>query len=265
MRKLSLLGLSPLFLLVGCNQPQMPQDATVDPATSGIITFTLKPAIPAQDLNGQALPTPTNVRVLISNASTGFKLIKDVAVGAGTSTIEARVPAKTGYKLEAFSYLTKTESDKRILKDGFVNNINVTQNETTTVGLSLQPLNMQLSIPSEIISGEQFKITLANRPTSISGEVQVRLSMTNFTQDYNFIGSALATAFRNEITTNAPSSETAGALYIQSRAYVDGRFLQAGDIVNTFAYYTPSVDFGESPITTALNLPAGSISIGITY
>ena len=37
---------------------------------------------PDKGLNGQALPTPINVRVLVTNADTGFKLIVDVAVGA---------------------------------------------------------------------------------------------------------------------------------------------------------------------------------------
>lgn len=264
MKRLSLSALGSALLLASCNQTQLPQTTVVDPATSGVITFTLKPATPEKGLNGQALPTPSNVRVLITNADTGFKLIKDVAVGTGTSTVQARVPARGGYKLEAFSYLTKTASDKRILKEGTTNNINVVQGQTTNVNLTLQALNMQLSAPANVVSGEQFKVNLINRPSSIQGEVQLRLGKTPFSQDSSFVGSAYIIS-GNEMTTNAPTSDTSGSLYLQTRSYIDARFLQEGDFVNIFVYYTPSVDFGETPKTTNLTLPAGDISVGITY
>ena len=264
MKRLSISALGAALLLASCNQTQLPQTTVVDPATSGVITFTLKPATPEKGLNGQALPTPSNVRVLITNADTGFKLIKDVAVGTGTSTVQARVPARGGYKLEAFSYLTKTTSDKRILKEGTTSNINVVQGQTTNVNLTLQALNMQLSVPASVVSGEQFKITLTNKPSSIFSSVYFRLSKSAFTQDGDFSFSGPYTN-TNEVTVNAPSSDSAGALYIQTRAFIAERFVESGENFISFNYYSPSVDFGETPKTTNLTLPAGDISVGITY
>jgi len=266
MKRISFLALGSALLLASCNQTSLPQTTVVDPTTSGLITFTLKPATPEKGLNGQALPTPTNVRVLVTNADTGFKLIKDVAVGAGASTVQARVPARGGYKLEAFSYLTKSVYDKRILKDGSIVNINVVQGQTTNVNLSLQALSMQLSAPASVVSGEQFKVAITNKPALIFNDiVYLRLSKTAFVQDSDFNISTAPYTVGNEITVNALSSDSSGTLYIQTRSFLAERFVESGESYVSFNYYSPSVDFGDALKTTDMVLPAGDISVGITY
>ena len=157
------MALGSALLLGSCSQSQAPAPVAVDPATSGVITFTLKPAPVAQGLNGQALPTPTNVRVLVSNPTTGFKVIKDVAIGTSSTTVEARVPAREGYVVEALSYLAKSQYESEYLKLSSVNNINVTVGQTSTVNLTLQPLQITLGLPAEVIAGDKFKVSLNNK------------------------------------------------------------------------------------------------------
>lgn len=265
MKRSALMALGTALLLASCNQAPVPTEVTVDPTTSGVITFTLKPALPAQGLSGQALPTPTNVRVLVTNPATGFKVIKDVAVAATSTTVEARVPAREGYVVEAFSYLTKSQWDKRILKTGGVDNINVTTGQTSTVNVTLQPLQMTISLPTEVVAGNKFKATLTNKSSFLNLITYFRTSKDAFTRDDNFDISTAPYTSTSDVEMNAPDSDAEGKLYVQTRSFIHERFAMNGESIVMFNYYSPSVDLGDAPATTVLKLPEGGIGIGIGY
>ncbi|MGM9320871.1 hypothetical protein [Deinococcus aquaticus] len=265
MKRFTLMALGSALLLGSCNQAQVPTEVTVDPATSGVITFTLKPALPVQGLSGQALPTPSNVRVLVTNPATGFKVIKDVAVAATSTTVEARVPARDGYLVEAFSYLTKTQWDKRILKTGSVNNISVTTGQTSTVNVTLQPLQLTIGLPTEVVAGDKFKATLTNKSSFLDLITYFRISKNAFTRDDDFSISTAPYTSTSEVEMNAPASDAEGNLHVQTRSFIHERFAMNGESIVIFNYYSPSVDLGDAPASTVLKLPEGGIGIGIGY
>ncbi|WP_158679831.1 hypothetical protein [Deinococcus sp. NW-56] len=264
MKRLTFAALGSALLLASCNQAQTQPPVTVDPATSGVITFTLKPAAAPQGLSGQALPTPTNVRVLVSNPTTGFKVIKDVAVGTGSATVEARVPARDGYKVEAFSYLIKSQYDKRVLKDGLAGNITVAAGQTTQINMTLQPIVMSIKIPTTVTAGEKFTATY-DQPRSLHPQVYFRLSAKPFIKDEVVDMSLSGGSYKSSFEMNAPASETNATMYIQAMRWIDERFVQPGESYTNFLYYAPSVDNGDAPVTATLTVPEGGIGIGIGY
>jgi hypothetical protein len=267
MKRITLMVLTSALALASCNQTQTPVAVVTDPANSGatgVITFTLKPAADTQSISGQALPTPTNVRVLFTNAATGFKLVKDVTVGTGVSTVEARVPAREGYKVEAFSYLLKNQYDKRVLKDGLSDNVAVAAGTTTQISMTLQPIVMEINIPSAVVAGAKFTATY-DQPRALHPQVYFAVSAKPFTQDSITDLSLSGGSYKTSYEMNAPASDTTGNMYVQAFRWIDERFMQSGDNFVSFYFYSPSVEHGDAPLTAILNVPEGGIGVGISY
>lgn len=270
MKKITALTALTSILLSSCGGPAAPTPApapsTPDTNATGTITFTLRPAAAAQGMQGQALPTPTNIRVLISHAN-GFKFLKDIPVTQTTTTVEAKVPVNTGYKLEAFSYVSKSNYFKSILKEGVVSGINVTAGQVTPVNLILEPITMSLSLPAEVVSGDPFTLNITRDNTVLGPFTSVRVAATPAASDEEVYTKSthISAVGPTSAILNAPTVDVAGTMYVNSVTFVDARFVNSTENYVSFKYFTPSVDFGDAPKTAVLKLPEGGIGIGITY
>jgi len=232
---------------------------------TGAITFSLKrnpTDLVAKTVGSSTLPTPTNIRVIVSNTDTGFKAIQDVAVSSITS-VTIPVPVGTGYTVDAISYVLG--NGKQILKYNNASGISVSTNVNTPVNIILQPISVSITPPNTVVAGNSFNLSFT-KPSELFG-----FNCLNWGDSLITTASIQPTGanmvYGNQVSLNAPTETASGNLYFQMVFFINSNFLNSnelGDMYNWYFYY-PNPTYGDTPVSMPYTLPGGGISLGITY
>lgn len=162
-------------------------------------------------MTSAALPDPTNIRVAVTNPTTGFRSVQDAVVGT-TQVINFPVPATTGYVVEAISY-KPGRYDNLMLKYGKKVDISVESGKIAEVNLTLQRPNVSVTIPSSVTTGSKFQIQIANVPEYFrSGNM--RAIVSNQPTSSASLGEQFYSR-DGKIDLNAPNEVGSGRMYVQ--------------------------------------------------
>lgn len=260
-------------LLTGC----VGSSSLVDKATTGSIVFHLTKGEEQPISALSTSPEPTHIRVRISHAN-GYRVIRDIPVPQ-SEAVEITVPATTGYRIDAVSYMKNWEkynsvSDYNLLlKHDTKLGINVNPGSTTMVQLILEPFAPTVSLPTEVIANESFPITISNVPDVLSRQVYFKIDTDPFTSNSAMVslGSSLPLRDLSNLkrsgtnNINAPDSNSEGFMYFNSFFYLDDTMAFAEEHNWLFALWVNNINLGEPQISVPLKLPEGGIGIGIVY
>lgn len=204
----------------------------------------------------------TNIRVRVSNPTTGFNVVKDVPVSAA-GAISVQVPATTGYAVEAISYYVESYSGY-YLKEGAQQGIDVAPNTVKDVNLTLQRPNIRLEVPASVVSGAAFTATLSGVTSNFSF---CYLQVTNTAKTKTEYFNTAVYGSNGQYTLNAPEYGVSGTMYAYTNCTVSlsDKWKTSDSSVSFLSNLTPNVDLGETPATATLTAPAGGIKIGIGY
>lgn len=276
MRILFLILIASSFLLIGCDTSvDTPLGPTEDLEDGGVaITFRSSAASKASDY-----PEATNVRMVVRRFD-GNRLanntLTDVQVPTDT-TVVIRVPANTGYQLDAFSYIDSTRNLNPILKMGQVQGLTVRPGEVTSASLILQPPVPTFVIPDTVMHGESFDVSVAVdgffiRPSSnIDNDISAYLAVDSTYMNHfsRFITSYYASNRRDPETlpwSPVSVSEFYGktAYYRVSALLAAEEFYRSGEDRYSFVWNYPN-PFAPDTISTYVAAPDGGIGVEVIY
>ena len=263
-----------LALLLACSGGAGTKASVDAPAALGSIVLTLHPAEPSsQAAQGVATPSynpppATDIRFIVSNASTGFNSIQDIVI-AGTASVNIPVPAANGYTLDAISSAAGFNYAHYILKFAEVTGINIVANTNTQVAMVLQPLSASITTPSTVSEGDPFSITFtAPRPLQLFGYMNTATApFDGITVGYNnpptFNSGTLSL---NALTPrDASGNPIAGKMYFQAVYYINPAFTTGGNEWQQWAWVYPDPGRGDAPVTCNLTVPTGGLGVDVTY
>lgn len=260
MKQILLLG-GLLLALTACGSTT-PDDQASELGTLSLTLYKLGPSnLSTQDIFSEKT---TNVRVRVSNQSTGFNVVRDVAVNA-TGSVNIQVPATSGYLVEAISYRSGTTL--AYYKEGAKSNITAVANATTRVDLQLVRPNFKVVIPSSVVSGQPFKLTVSGVPAGFRLCQIAATNMPRTLNQYN-INSPSISGGNGEITINAPEANSNGKMYVYVVCFRDLSSSSPWNIPNTISFvdaFLPDIDVGEAQLTANLTASPTIIDIGIGY
>jgi len=280
--RMLLLGSVVLFGVQGCgdgNIAVVSQDVDIDAPMAkdaGAITIALKPN--TQDLTAKAvalltLPTPTNIRLLVSHATTGFSAVQDVTVPM-TSSVTIPVPVANGYTLEIISYAKTAGTNSfdgynNLLKYNIANDINVTANTNTSVDMTLLPLSVSIGTPNTVEAGGALHIT-GNIPSPLQNFNYLQISTSPFTnRSFNSYFWPSTTPYSGSpiYDINAPTASSPGTLYFQGIYFMNSRFLTSSDTYSIYRwlFIYPNHANGDAQVSTPFTIPTGGITLGVNY
>lgn len=240
------------------------------------ITIALTPAAhnAAKEVSLQTLPSPTNIRFLVSNSTTGFSAVQDVTVPMTTS-LTIPVPVAIGYTLEVLSYAKMTGTNSangynNLLKYNIVDDIAVAANANTSVNITLQPIAVSITPPSTVEAGGALHVSV-DIPSPLHQFNYLQVSTTPFTNTtfYAYFWPSPATPYSGSGTynINAPTSTTAGDLYFQGVYFINPKFIASTDTTSVYQwlFIYPNANNGDSQMSTPLTIPTGGITLGVNY
>lgn len=255
----------------GGNQSQVVPINTKVSKELGAITISLQQnpiGSSAKMVGLQTLPTPTNIRFLITNAATGFLATQDVEV-LNTTSVTIPVPVASGYTVEAVSYLLGSRFNN-LLKYNMTNNIDVSPNANTSVNITLQPIVISsITTPSSIVAGDAFAVSF-NIPSLFESSI-VQFSTSQFTAlplpigtNWPYTG-ILKYSSDGYFNFNAPTATVPGTLYFQCLATINSKFKTTTDGNGSWIFIYPNINNGDEQISIPLTIPNGGISLGVVY
>ena len=268
-----LLAAAAITLLMACsgNSGNKQSDA---PTALGSILLTLHPAetsalvAPGVATPGYNPPAATDIRFIVSNATTGFNSIQDIVI-AGTTSVNIPVPAASGYTLDAISSASGFNYTHYILKFAEATGITIVANTNTQVAMVLQPPAGSITVPTSVSDGDPFSITFtAPRPLQLFGYMNT--STTPFegvTVGYNnpptFNTGSLSL---NALTPrDASGNPIAGKMYFQAVYYINPAFTTGGNEWQQWAWVYPDPFRGDAPVSCNLTVPTGGLGVDVTY
>lgn len=276
MRILFLLLVASSLLLIGCDKSvDTPLGPTEDLEEGGVaVTFR---SSSAKKLSG--LPEPTNVRLVVRRFDSNqlaFNTLSDVQVPTDTTVI-IRVPANTGYQLDAFSYIDSTRSLNPILKMGQVQGLTVRPGEVTEASLILKPPVPTFVIPDTVMHGESFDVSVAVdgfyiRPR-VTGNFDVGAYLSvdsTYVNDFSRSLSPDHAINYGESTTLSWSTVSVSGFfgrpaYLQIRAYLNAEeFYRSSESMYSFVWNYPN-PFAPDTISTYVAAPDGGIGVEVIY
>ena len=268
-----LLAAAAITLLMACsgNSGNKQSDA---PTALGSILLTLHPAetsapvAPGVATPGYNPPAATDIRFIVSNATTGFNSIQDIVI-AGTTSVNIPVPAASGYTLDAISSASGFNYTHYILKFAEVTGITIVANTNTQVAMVLQPPAGSITVPSTVSEGDPFSITFtAPRPLQMFGYMNTSTApFEGITVGYNnppsFNTGSLSL---NALTPrDASGNPIAGKMYFQAVYYINPTFTTGGNEWQQWAWVYPDPFRGDAPVTCNLTVPTGGLGVDVTY
>ena len=276
MRILFLLLVASSLLLIGCDKSvDTPLGPTEDLEEGGVaVTFR---SSSAKKLSG--LPEPTNVRLVVRRFDSNqlaFNTLSDVQVPTDTTVI-IRVPANTGYQLDAFSYIDSTRSLNPILKMGQVQGLTVRPGEVTEASLILKPPVPTFVIPDSVMHGESFDVSVSVdgfyiRPRiNLHSDVIAYLAvdstyMNQFSRFSTSVGTSNLFESTALIWSPVSVSEFYGrpAFFQLSASLSATEFYRPGEAQYSFVWSYPN-PFSEEVISTYVRAPDGGIGVEVIY
>ncbi len=263
-----------LALLLACSGGAGSKTSAEAPAAFGSIVLNLHSAEASIQEGGAGvlptsnLPPATNIRFIVSNASTGFNSIQDIAI-AGTATVNIPVPAANGYVLAAISSVEGFNYVHYMLKFAEVTGINIIANTNTPVTMVLQPLSASITTPATVSEGDPFSISLtAPRPMQFFGYMNTSTTpFLGITVGYNNPPTfSSGTLTLNALTPrDANGTAIAGTMYFQAVYYINPAFTTGGNEWQQWAYVYPDPGRGDAPVTCHLTVPTGGLGVDVTY
>lgn len=217
--------------------------------------------VSAQGLKSQDIfsDKTTNIRLRVSNPTTGFNMVKDVPV-SDSAAISVPVPATSGYVVEAISYY-KADYSNYYLKQGAQEGIVVQPSTTTNVNLVLARPAIKVQLPASVVAGQAFKLTLSGLPSNFSFcRLQVTNTQRTKNESIDYAGYGNGT-----YTLNAPAYADGGTMYAYAECKTEEWHSANGPLLSSIYAVYPDLNFGETPPTAALTLPGSGINIGIGY
>jgi hypothetical protein len=245
-----------------------------------MINFTQAPTQVKASKAGSTLPAATNARVVIRRFDTDttydtdgnpvqtiglvYKKIQDFVVPGSISPIP--VPAANGYQVDIISYRTSSlsGSHKSMLKYGTTGpTVNVVSGSTSSVSLSVSPIDAGLTVPTTIPSGSAYTVSV-NAGPPLRNEKNLRVTSSVISDLFSYGTSTAVTSF----------DRTAPALNITDPAqnmYFQGLFFLNDDLLDPateswqdWRYYEPNPAEFSDPQLTATVTPPGGITINVT-
>ncbi len=270
----SLLTGACLSLLMACSGGAGSKASVDAPAALGSIVLTLHSAeasaqvSPGGAIPGYNPPPATDIRFIVSNASTGFNSIQDIVI-AGTSSVNIPVPAASGYTLDAISSASGFNYTHYILKFAEVTGINIVANTNTQVAMVLQSPTGSITTPTTVSEGDPFSISFtAPRPLQMFGYMNTSTTpFEGITVGYNnpptFNTGSLSL---NALTPrDASGNPIAGKMYFQAVYYINPAFTTGGNEWQQWAWVYPDPFRGDAPVTCNLTVPTGGLGVDVTY
>jgi len=224
--------------------------------------------------NPATLSNPSNVRIIIRNfitmqtvddlgdpvteTITSYSKILDISTSASTSI---PVAPGNGYKVELISF--KAFSDHNTMyKYGVINGVNIVSGTTTSVSVTLAPIDVNLQVlPNSIPSGSIANVIAATGYPLRTDKQYVRYQNTAISNVFS------TTTGTTSFSFTAPSllqSDPPQTLYFQGLFLLDPHLLNAGESTTLFRYYEPNPSELLDSQLTGTVLPPGSVGITIT-
>lgn len=254
-----ILGLALLLTSCATSTPNATMPTPDKPSATGTITLQLMKA----GMQSAALPDPTNIRIAVTNPTTGFRAVQDAAVGS-TQAVNIPVPATAGYVVEAISYKPGQYANRYLmLKYGKKTEITVEPGKISQVSLELQRPNVTVSMPQSVTTGEAFKIQVGNIPEYFeAGRMRANISnqpTSSSTNGPDFYSS------EGIVAVNAPTEVGSGRMYVQVFAYVSSSRFCINCGSELFRFDTHDSNLGDTPLSAELKLPGSGIGVTIYY
>jgi hypothetical protein len=264
-----------LSLVIGCSGAGSKTEATpIPPHADGGITIALHAAegsIHESLVVEQTVantPPATDIRFVVSNATSGFHTVQDVVI-AGTTSVNIPVPAANGYVLTAISSASGFTFTHYILKVGEVTGINIVANANTAVSMVLQPLVASITVPLTAGGGDPINVSLT-APKGVGFNGFMNTSTAPFLGNnvgYNnppmFSSGSMS---MNALTArNAQGVAIEGEMYFQAIYYLSPAYSTGGDEWSKWGFVYPDPFKGDANVSTHLKIPTGGLGVDVTY
>ena len=167
---LPLLGIV-LALLVSCANPAASNTATIG---MGSIRVMLPALSSGRDLLTPALAQSnvTGYSVYVFNPASSASLVS-ASTAAGATSASLNVPAGTGYSVIALALGTAPNSYGYLLGSGEVQSVSVTSGYTTTVAVTLEPVDFSFTVTSPPALGNGSSLTFNMKGNAGISSLQV--------------------------------------------------------------------------------------------
>jgi hypothetical protein len=301
---LSILMLITALLLFGCSGGNGGNDAnpagysSVDPeggngptASTGFLLINFvhgQTPVKAPPSRTATLPAPDKIRVVVRNGisstivttdydaegepisssttvwATTYKQIADIAV-PGSASIP--VDHGTGYLVDIISY--QSGARNVILKYGNARNINIVSGQSTTVFVTLNPIDTTITAPASVDSGTAYTVAVNNNVFPLRRDTKnLRVSTGAAISDlFDYSGSLISFQLQAPILgwTDTPVS-----IYYQGLFFIDDELLDpvknpATDVWSKWAYYYPNPTFPQpDPDVSTSVAPPGAFILNVT-
>ena len=249
------------------------------PAGKVVVNITGIEAQTADEKTAEAQPTPTGLRLVITNPSLriGGSPYKVIVDGAYVSSLTLSFPVANNYTFQVVTYIPGgTPSVNRMLKYAKAFPVNITTSGAI-VNLVTTPIVASFTLPNPTISGQTLNIT-ANmpQPTPLLTAWNLFLSTSPITTALH------TTTALNHTAVHTPIVLSAGTLYAQGEFFISTTLLDttptgtvpmldtAGNPVThttetfrdwTFNYPNPEAGFDTFDVSAPLNLVSATINI----
>jgi len=247
------------------------------PGQEGYVKIVIhKSALAPESFDPAYIPANAEyVRVRVWHKVTGVNVVETAQFLGDTATIELRIPANTGYTVDAVAYVvTGFPAYGFLLTGGRLKNVDVLAGQTTQANLMLDVWSATFSGDTQITSGEVYSVTaqISHKDGMFdffrTGAAFLLASLNSYQTLSATLPAPVATGTISQgkitISATAPDVDTQSTLYCSIFAQLRDEWRDPDVTGYVLVLEIPNRQLGERLHEIIVNPPEGGIIIGIS-